>query len=79
MSPKSYLILLTLVRIGVILAGILLAVALAGCEALDRYERSYSLSYEGAKATVTLRPRGPLHQDLPLNQDIPPAYRGFAK
>ncbi len=56
-----------------------LALALAcslfagGCQHLDNYDRTYSISYEGAKASVTLSPR--THRPLPINQDIPPGYR----
>jgi hypothetical protein len=70
MSPESFHILATFLRIGIILLLIWLISHLAACANLDRYDRSYSVSYEGAKATVTLRPR-----DLPQNQDIPPAFR----
>jgi hypothetical protein len=46
---------------------------LLGCANLDNYDRSYSICYEGAKATVALSPRTP--RALPINQDIPPGYR----
>lgn len=38
------------------LAAILVLLLLGGCSALDRYERSYSLAYEGASVSVKLRP-----------------------
>jgi hypothetical protein len=47
------------------LAAALGLLLLSGCSALDRYER--------AAASVKFSPR------LPLNQDIPPAYRGYTK
>lgn len=45
------------------LLGIVAAILLGGCTALDDYDRSYSLSYSDGKQTVaagaTFRPRGP--------------------
>lgn len=36
---------------------LLLLCLLGGCSALDRYERSYSLAYEGASVSLTLSPK----------------------
>ncbi len=74
MSPEARLILSTCIRVVIVLLGAaLLAHCAGGCANFDRYDRSYSLSYEGAKATVTLSPRN--QRALPINQDIPPQFR----
>ena len=60
--PRGYWIVFILLALASVCAVICFCVAVSGCSGLDRYDRSYSVSYEDAQGRklgtgVTIHPR----------------------